>query len=61
MCSFAESYFQSVYSRFGSISGCRSKVFLSPALAERIEHRAYNGNPHALVRHYEFNENSLDN
>jgi hypothetical protein len=27
----AESSFQSLSSRFGSISGCRSKVFLSPA------------------------------
>jgi hypothetical protein len=27
----AESSFQSLSSQFGSISGCRSKVFLSPA------------------------------
>jgi len=27
----AESYSQSLSSRFGAISGCRSKVFLSPA------------------------------
>ena len=31
MCPFAESSFQSLSSRFGGISGCRSKVFLSPA------------------------------
>jgi hypothetical protein len=30
MCRLAESSFQSLSSRFGSISGCRSKVFLSP-------------------------------
>jgi hypothetical protein len=31
MYRLAESSFQSLSSRFGAISGCRSKVFLSPA------------------------------
>jgi len=31
MYPLAESSFQNLFSRFGSISGCRSKVFLSPA------------------------------
>ena len=53
MCRLAESSFQSLSSRFGSISGCRSKVFLSPACggvessAEPIMEI-----PHASVRHY---------
>jgi len=31
MCRLAESSFQSLSSQFGSINGCRSKVFLSLA------------------------------